>query len=77
MKDKWNHVMSLPAYFHIEKAILKKPADNKFFLNMCKLFKMLFAVPVVSMKVDGVFSVENGSTIGSIVVAMLRNQLRK
>ena len=30
MKDKWNHVMSLPAFFHTEKATLKKPSDTTF-----------------------------------------------
>ena len=56
INDKWNHVMSLPAYFHCELIRWKSLCRNR-------------------RRRWGFFTVENGSTIGSVVVAMSRNQL--
>ena len=44
---------------------------------MWELFKILCAVPTRNMDADGIFSFENGSTIGSVLVAISRDPLWK
>ena len=56
---------------------LAHSAETIYFPTMWEVFKILCAVPTRNVDADGIFSSENGSTIGSVLVAITRDRLWK